>query len=234
MLLLEGSENFPEAEVYRDDLNDMHFYVLPQVPILRRDAGKAVFKFVKYRTLKPMPNGDVGAALVFMDVELALTPEQEQALRVKLAEKVKERRGAANPAPVDPNAIILGRPQISKATVTVEVLADSGNLVQKVNHAGKPSMYGNNVVAMSAELNQLGAPIFEAVMKSQGAGGVVSSTTSSSPLVCPRLKRPVPGMPANSIASCRRSTLRKTSGARTISARTSARCSSTLSRVSST
>ena len=172
MLLLEGSENFPEAEVYRDDLNDMHFYVLPQVPILRRDAGKAVFKFVQYRTLKPMANGDVGAALVFMDVELALTPAQEQALRVKLAEKVKERRGAANPAPVDPNAIILGRPQISKATVTVEVLADSGNLVQKVNNAGKPSIYGNNVVAMSAELNQLGAPIFEAVMKSQGAGGV--------------------------------------------------------------
>jgi hypothetical protein len=33
-------------------------------------------------------------------------------------------------------------------------------------------MYGSNVVAMSAELNQLGAPIFEAVMKSQGAGGV--------------------------------------------------------------
>jgi hypothetical protein len=172
MLLLEGSENFPEAEVYRDDLNDMHFYVLPQVPILRRDAGKAVFKFVKYRTLKPMPNGDVGAALVFLDVELALTPAQEQVLRAKLADKVKERRGAANPAPVDPNAIILGRPQISKAEVTVEVLAGSGNLVQKVNHAGKPSMYGNNVVAMSAELNQLGAPIFEAVMKSQGAGGV--------------------------------------------------------------
>ena len=56
--------------------------------------------------------------------------------------------------------------------MTVELLAGSGNLVQRVNHAGKPSIYGNNVVAVSAELNQLGAPIFEAVMKSQGAGGV--------------------------------------------------------------
>ena len=56
--------------------------------------------------------------------------------------------------------------------MSVEVLANSGNLVQKVNHAGKPSMYGNNVVAMSAELNQFGAPVFEAAMQTPGAGGV--------------------------------------------------------------
>lgn len=172
MLLLEGSFEFPEAMVYPDDLNDMRFYVLPKVPILRRDAGKAVFKFVKYRTLKPMANGDVGAALVFMDVELALTPAQEQTLRARLADLVKSQRSRNDQRPVDPNAIILAKPQVTKADVKVEVLADSGNLVQKVNHAGKPSMYGSNVVAMSAELNQLGAPIFEAVMKSQGAGGV--------------------------------------------------------------
>jgi hypothetical protein len=172
MLLLDGSIDRPEATIYRDDLEEMRFYVLPKVPILRRDAGKAVFKFVKYRTLKPMANGDIGAALVFMDVELSLTPAQEQSLRAALAEAVKARRGPNDPRPVDPNAIILAKPQITKATVKVEVLADSGNLVQKINNAGKPSMYGSNVVAMSAELSQLGAPVFEAVMKSEGAGGV--------------------------------------------------------------
>ena len=78
MLLLQGSLDFPEATVYRDDVNDVRFYVLPKVPIMRRDGDKAVIKYVKYRTLKPMANGDVGAALVFMDVELALTPEAEQ------------------------------------------------------------------------------------------------------------------------------------------------------------
>jgi hypothetical protein len=164
--------DFPECTVYLDDLEDIRFYVLPKVPVLRRDGGKAVFKFVKYRTLKPMANGDVGAALVFMDVELALTPAQEQALRATLVDRVKSRRGQNDPRPLDANTIILAKPQVTKADVKVEVLADSGNLVQKVNHAGKPSMYGSNVVAMSAELNQLGAPIFEAVMKSQGAGGV--------------------------------------------------------------
>src|SRR5262245_52650487 len=131
MLLLEGSMDFPEATVYRDDLDDMRFYILPKVPILRRDGDKAVFKFVKYRTLKPMANGDIGAALVFMDVELALTPAQEQTLRAKLADLVKSRRGQNDPRPVDANAIILGKPQITKAEVKVEVLADSGNLVQK-------------------------------------------------------------------------------------------------------
>ena len=95
MLLLEGAMEFPEATVYRDDLDEMRFYLLPKVPILRRDGDKAVFKFVKYRTLKPMANGDVGAALVFMDVELALTQEQEQALRTKLVDLIKARAADA-------------------------------------------------------------------------------------------------------------------------------------------
>ena len=172
MLLLEGSMDFPQAAIYRDDKLDTRFFVLAKVPIIRRDNGKAVMKYVKYRTLKPMANGDVGAALVFMDVELALTPEDELELRKKLVEAVKARRGQNDPRPLEPENIELAKPSISKANVTVEVLAGSGNLVQKVNHAGNPSMYGNNVVAMSAELNQLGAPIFEAVMKSEGAGGI--------------------------------------------------------------
>jgi len=172
MLLLEGSMDFPEATIYRDDLNDTRFYVLPKVPLIRRDGPKAVMKYVKYRTLKPMANGDIGAALVFMDVELALLPAAEQALRGKLVEAVKARRGQNDPRPLGPTQIELAKPQVTKASVSVEVLAGSGNLVQKVNHAGKPSMYGNNVVAMSAELSQFGAPVFEAVMKSEGAGGV--------------------------------------------------------------
>jgi hypothetical protein len=172
MLLLEGSLDFPEATVYRDDLNDVRFYVLPKVPIIRRDGNKLTIKIVKYRTLKPLPNGDVGAALVFMDIELALLPQAEQGLRAKLVEAVKARRGQNDPRPLGPQQIELAKPAVTKASVGVELLAASGNLVQKVNHAGKPSMYGNNIVAVSAELNQLGAPVFEAVMKSQGAGGV--------------------------------------------------------------
>jgi hypothetical protein len=172
MLQLEGVLDFPEAELYRDSDSDVRFYVLPKVPVIRRDNNKAVMKYVKYRTLKPMANGDVGAALVFMDIELALHPAAEGTLRAKLVETVKARRGQNDPRPLGPDQIELAKPPINKASVSVELLTGSGNLVQKINHAGKPSMYGNNVVAVSAELNQLGAPVFEAVMKSQGAGGV--------------------------------------------------------------
>lgn len=171
MLQLHGAIDLPEATVYTDDVDQLLVYVLPKVPILRRDGNKAVFKYVKYRTPKPMANGDIGAALVFMDVELALTPEQEQSVRARLAEQLTGRRGQGAPA-VDPQQIVLSKPQITDASVTVEVLAGSGNLVQKVNNAGRPSMYGNNVVAISAELTQFGAPVFEAVMRSEGAGGV--------------------------------------------------------------
>ena len=174
MLLLESQIDYPNlATVYQEEGNDLRWYVVPMVPIIRRDPNnKAVMKYVKYRTAKPMANGDLGAALVFMDVELALLPEQEQALRAKLVEHVKTKRGQNDDRPLGPEQFEFAKPPVSKATVAVELLAASGNLVQKVNHAGNPSMYGNNVVAISAELNQLGAPIFEAVMKSEGAGGV--------------------------------------------------------------
>ena len=122
-----------------------------------------------------------------------------------------ERSAAARPRQIE-----LAKPPLTKADVTVELLAASGNLVQKVNHAGKPSMYGNNVVAMSAELNQLGAPIFEAVMKSEGAGGVRVVYDMEFAAKLP----PITGhghvdTPRSSTASSRRSTTRRTSGPRT-------------------
>lgn len=172
MLQFLGALDLPEATVYLDDTNDTLGYVLPKNVVLRKDTGgKAVFKFLKYRTTRPMPGGDVGAGLVFMDVELSLTPEQTQAVRASFAQHVTARRGPGAP-PVAPEQVTLSKPAVTKADVVVEILASSGALVQKVNHAGTPSMYGNNVVAISAELSQLGVPVFEAAMSGQGAGGV--------------------------------------------------------------
>lgn len=172
MLQLYGAIDTKEATVYLDDTDAFLAYVLPKVPTIRRDGERFVFQFVKYRTLKPMKNGEIGAGLVFMDVELALRPEQEQAVRQAVADQLTTEQGAGA-EPVDPAKIVLSKPQVTKATVAIEILAASETLVQKTNHAGSPSMYGNNVVAMSAELTQLGAPVFEAVMSSNApAGGV--------------------------------------------------------------
>jgi hypothetical protein len=189
MLLLERSIDTPEATLYADDLEELRWFVLPKVPILRQQDGKAIFKYVKYRTLKPMANGDIGAALVFMDVELALTQKQEDELRKQLVDRLMSGRAPNDGRPpIKADQIILSKPQVTKAEVKVEVLAASGSLVQRVNHAGKPSMYGNNVVALSAELSQLGAPVFEAVMKSQGAGGVRVVYDMSFPARLPSVK----------------------------------------------
>jgi hypothetical protein len=172
MLLLEGRIDYPEATVWPDDDHDMRFTVLPTVPTMRRDGKKLDFKYAKFRTMKPMANGDMGAALVFMDIELALTAEQEAAVRARLVDVVKKKRGQNDPRPIDAGQIELVKLQATKASVSVEILAGDGTIVQKCNNAGLPSSYGSNVVAVSAVLTQLGAPIFEGVMKSQGAGGV--------------------------------------------------------------
>ena len=173
MIKLEGRIDLPEATCWFGD--DGTCYVLPTQPTMRVERvdgrDKAVFKYVSYRTPKPMANGDIGAALVFMDVQLALTPAQEQSVRARVAQVLTERRGPGAP-PVDPAQVTLARPQTTKAEVELEFLAASGELVQRVNQAGVPSNYGNYVVAASAELTQLGASVFESVMKGQGAGGV--------------------------------------------------------------
>ncbi|MEV4892010.1 hypothetical protein AB0K48_21765 [Nonomuraea sp. NPDC055795] len=171
MLLLLESIQTPDATVYRDSDNPLKFYVLPEDPTMRMENGRPVFKYLIYRTLKPLPNGGNGAALVFMDIELALNETQMAALAVLLAEKVTLERGPGA-QPVDPKAIILSKPEFTAGSVTVDMLGGSGNLVQRVNHAGKPSMYGNNIVAISAELTEFGAAIFEAAMKTISAGGV--------------------------------------------------------------
>jgi hypothetical protein len=166
-----GAISTNDATAYPDNRDQLLYYVLPNVPTFRRDGDKAAFKFIEYRTLSPLPNGKFGAALVFMDVQLALEPAQEAALRKKLAEVVTSRRGQGSP-PVTPEQIVLSQPSFTKADVTVNILASSGNLVQRVNNAGKASMYGKNVVAISAELTEQGAAAFASAMQSQGLGGV--------------------------------------------------------------
>lgn len=173
MLQVLGAIDTPAATVYTDDKDELLVYVLPKRASLRREAdGKAAFKFVEYRSLRPLPNGRNGAGLVVMDIELALSGSEEAALRQQLADQINARRGPNNPNPVQPMHFTLSKPQVTDATVTVDILSNSTNLVQRVNNGGKPSMYGNNVVALSAELTQEGAPIFAATMQSQGLGGV--------------------------------------------------------------
>ncbi|MFF3940459.1 hypothetical protein [Streptomyces phaeofaciens] len=172
MLKFLGALDLPDATVYLDDADDLLGYVLPKNVVLRRNAsGKAVFQLLKYRTPKPLPNGEFGAALLSMDVELSLTKDQENIVRKQLAAFVTARRGPGAPA-VTPEQMALAKPPVSKASVTMDILAGSGQLVQKVNHAGTPSMYGNCVVAISAELTQFGAAVFEEAMNGMGSGGV--------------------------------------------------------------
>ena len=189
MLLLEGSIDTSEATVYADDVEWLRYYVLPKVPILRQQDGKAIFKYVKYRTSKADGQRRCRCGVGLHGCRAGADTEQEDELRKRLVDRLMSGRAPNDPRPpVKPEQIILSKPQVTKAEVKVEVLAASGNLVQRVNHAGKPSMYGNNVVAMSAELNQLGAPVFEAVMKSQGAGGVRVVYDMSFPARLPSVK----------------------------------------------
>ncbi len=169
MLQLEGFIDRPEATVYRDDLDPMMFYVLPKIPTLRRRNDVPVFKYVKYRSEKPLKNGEIGAGLVFMDIVLAIDAQQEQALREALAGLVSAQRGGQ---PVDAAALVLAKPQFTSGSVAVEISSPRARTWSSGSTTPEPSMYGDNVVAVSAELTQVGAPVFEAVMKSEGAGGV--------------------------------------------------------------
>ena len=132
--------------------------------------GKAVFKYIKYRNPIDRPGGVKGGGLLVMQAELALPPKDEAEIRRRIEERLRKEN-----IPVSQAASArIGRPLITRGKVTVAVMGEGGNaLVQKVIVPSPPSLFGNNAVSIGIELNEFGAPVFEAALKSQGAGLVI-------------------------------------------------------------
>ena len=120
--------------------------------------------------------------MVVMQAELALPPEDEQEIRNRIAERLRARGFDASQA----NNVRIGRPLITRGKATIMVMDQAtgtdggGVLVQKITVPTPPSLFGNNAVSIGVELSELGAPVFEAAMKSAGGGSAGAVTMARS------------------------------------------------------
>ena len=174
MLLLESQDVVGQTAYWADDTNPLQYYALPGEPTLAVRNGKPVFKYVKYRSPIDRPGGVKAGGFVVMQAELAIPPADETEIRKRIAERLTLLRVTAGD-------IKLGRPMITRGKATISVLdrstADAGGaegaLVQRISVPTPPSLFGNNSVSIGIELSSLGAPIFEAAMKGEGASMVI-------------------------------------------------------------
>lgn len=169
MLMLEGVEKIGNVQVFRDDSDIFQYYLLADsVSWGLTHDGKPNFLFTKYRLPITRPDGKKGGGLAFFTVELRITPQQEQAVRTVIEERLRARR-IDNPGP----RIKLGRPTFVKGTVAIQIMDTGGVLTQKISSAGVPSLFGNNVAAVAAEFTPEGAAVFEQTMQRKGGGSLV-------------------------------------------------------------
>jgi hypothetical protein len=186
VLKIDRQQTIEGVTVYGDDKSDHKFYLLPSNLSFRLDDnGKPVFKFVKYRFEVDRPDGKKGGGYVFFDVALEVPKEKEDRIKAQLQAGVDAayQSGQAPGTLLGLFGWITGRsgppPQVELGTITFTrgtctfLLSDSsGALIQKVNSAAKPSLYGKNVAAFSLELTPEGATLFEQTMQGEGVGGV--------------------------------------------------------------
>jgi hypothetical protein len=170
MLKLNSQDVVGLTAYWADDKDPLQYYALPGEPTIAVRDGKPVFKYVKYRNPIERPGGVKGGGLLVMQAELALPAKDEAEIRRRIGERLKAQGIPSSQA----SNVKLGRPGITRGKVTLIVAGEGGSgLVQKVHAPTAPSLYGNNVVSLAVELNEFGAPVFEAALKGQGASLVI-------------------------------------------------------------
>lgn len=160
--------------VFGDDTRRNAFYVLPNAPRFRidPDTKKPVFKFIKYKLPVDRPDGKKGGGFVIFDCEFVLSDDKMKKVQAALDAQVQAfgLHGAnGQPAKAEIDHI-----PFTSATATVQILDTSGVLVSKINTTAAPSVFGNMILPVTAELTPEGATVVEAAMK--GSGGVVQCT----------------------------------------------------------
>jgi len=196
MLLLESQDVVGQTAYWADDTNPLQYYALPGEPTLAVRNGKPVFKYVKYRSPIDRPGGVKAGGFVVMQAELAIPKKDEEEIRRRISERgivrttsrmitrpdgSVERSSSVTRENINPDQIKIGRPLITRGKATISVLdrstgdagGDANSLVQRISVPTPPSLFGNNSVSIGIELSELGAPIFEAAMKGEGASMVI-------------------------------------------------------------
>lgn len=165
MLLLDTETlQIDGVTIFPDHADPKQFYYLPLAPHLtvRTDGAGAelpVFSLIRFR------GGAGNGGFVNFDVDLGLPPARVEALKSRVA----QTRGLA-----DPHEVRLAPVTVVDGSVRLILLdaddspapsrpgpAPAPRFVEKISHAAKPSLYGDNRAAFSVALTQDGIQVIE-------------------------------------------------------------------------
>lgn len=165
MLRIDKVEQIEGITIYGDDRNDHTFYLVPNQPRFRLDdEGKPIFRFLKYRSPVPREDGLAGG-YCFFDVAFVVPDDRLERVRATLQRRLDEGGGRAR-------EVQLGTITYTDGTSGLLLQESAGGaLVEAIEDAGKPSLYGQNISAFSVEFTPEGATLFEQAL--QGKGGVL-------------------------------------------------------------
>lgn len=172
MLRIDRVELIEGVSCYADESEFATYYLVPNQPRIRLDEkGRPVFKFIKYRYPADFVGDKKGGGFAIFDVEFVVPDEVLKKVQPVLQDRVKKRWQDMKRDPQTCPKVKIGPITYTRGTSHI-LLSEGNQLVEKVNNAGKPSLYGNNVSAFNVELGQHGATLFESAL--QGKGGFVS------------------------------------------------------------
>ncbi len=177
MITLTGQREIAGCQVYRDDVDPLAWYVMPQAPRIARDErGKPVLSLVWYRRqisglTEEERKTRLGGGILSVSAELAATEAQLEEVRTAIANdpaaQARALRWWQGPFNRDPRklaeALKIGTVPVKDGTVSIAVLAETpgagapGEFVANLVGVGRVSMVGRQRASFMAKLTQDGA-----------------------------------------------------------------------------
>jgi hypothetical protein len=169
MITLTGQREIAQCNVYRDDVDPLQWYIMPQSPRIALDeTGKPVFSLVWYRRdVSKLSDEErksrLGGGILALSVELSTTDAEMKELRDTLANdpEVQARTGMDKDKLA--KALSINTLPITDGTVTIAILAEGGDtskigeFVASLVGIGRVSMTGRERASFMAKLTQDGA-----------------------------------------------------------------------------
>lgn len=176
MLYLDAGLELQGLTIYRDYNDRERFYYLPRSPHLTMEGGQPMFQLLIYRR---GGGGTVGAdervsggGFLTMTVDLGVP----QGTRDAVASELSSRFGVQAmllPVPVEGGSVRISALDSTSGATDADANHSGPRFVEKIMASAKPSLYGDERTAFTAELSQEGATLMRAALSGPGATPIV-------------------------------------------------------------
>src|SRR5215469_851948 len=180
MLTLDQAQDIAKCRVFKDDVDPLELYVVPNTPkIALDDNGKPIISLVWYRRDVAKLSDEerktkLGGGIMTLSAELSTTPEQEKTIRETLANDPDLQQRVSQQKPAWWNneikkdvkklakALRISMVPVKDGSVTISVLGETpdgkaaGEFVGALVGAGRVSMLGTMRASFMAKLTQDG------------------------------------------------------------------------------